>query len=426
MEAVVVDSTANSIVELYKASGPWQFTDPVRGTWQTDPHKGGTRYLEPVRPDRAWTVVSAKRAGQGVRASHISNAICRVSATQPSETCRHKWPASGWTVRLARAGYRYQPQMGFWVDPPGAAGLGIYGAATGTNRLGQYYCWNRTYDINLGRWTTPDPVATPWWNLFDYCISDPVSSADANGLYSCDWCLGADFAAWLQNHKSETYPIGSPGCERLNRAAERLRTLAKSSQATRTSIDELASCMADINEALVNHGCAGPNKTDAAHVPKHEARPFVADACFNFGGMPVNTRGIEVGDEKEFVKALDRFGFKIRNLTIFAHGNEGHRHIQGALYFYRSWWAAFGYNPFSDYIDIDALRRILKGRMAKPCTIDIVACSVGNTRNQNALQRLSDETGCTIRAFTSYVAPIAGITFRLPGSYPVTFQPKSR
>jgi len=80
------------------------FTDPVRGTWQTDVHKGGTRYL---------------------------------------------W-----------AGYRYQPpQMGFWVDPPGAAGLGVYGAATGTNRLGQYYAWNRTYDINLGRWTTPDPVA---------------------------------------------------------------------------------------------------------------------------------------------------------------------------------------------------------------------------------------------------------------------------
>ncbi len=102
------------------------FTDPVRGTWQTDPHKGGTRYL---------------------------------------------W-----------AGYRYQPsQMGFWVDPPGAPTLGVYGASTGTNRLGQYYCWNRLYDINTGRWTTPDPVATPWWNLKDYTDASPIAGADLTG-----------------------------------------------------------------------------------------------------------------------------------------------------------------------------------------------------------------------------------------------------
>ncbi len=91
-------------------------------------------------------------------------------------------PARGGT-RYLWAGYRYQPpQMGFWVDPPGAPGLGIYGAATGTNRLGQYYCWNRTYDINLGRWTTPDPVATPWWNLFDYVRNRPSQVADIAGL----------------------------------------------------------------------------------------------------------------------------------------------------------------------------------------------------------------------------------------------------
>ncbi len=158
MEAVVVDSTANSIVvedltgdletvrwtvervELCGAGSSGvassgsqyivyaaPFTDPVRGTWQTDPHKGGTRYL---------------------------------------------W-----------AGYRYQPpQMGFYVDPPGAAGLGVYGAATGANRLGQYYCWNRNYDVNLGRWTTPDPVATPWWNLMDYVGTGATTRGDARGL----------------------------------------------------------------------------------------------------------------------------------------------------------------------------------------------------------------------------------------------------
>ncbi|MBV6515974.1 MAG: hypothetical protein HPKKFMNG_01633 [Planctomycetes bacterium] len=102
--------------------------DAARGTWQTDPHKGGTRYL---------------------------------------------W-----------AGYRYQPpQMGFWVDPPGAAGLGVYGAATGTNRLDQYYCLNRIYDIATGRFTSPDPAATPFWNLFDYCHSQPTQLTDPTGLF---------------------------------------------------------------------------------------------------------------------------------------------------------------------------------------------------------------------------------------------------
>ncbi len=62
----------------------------------------------------------------------------------------------------------------------GAAGLGVYGAATGTNRLGQYYCWNRTYDVNLGRWTMPDPVASPWWNLA-FC-SRPLQASDPTGL----------------------------------------------------------------------------------------------------------------------------------------------------------------------------------------------------------------------------------------------------
>ncbi|GIK53094.1 MAG: hypothetical protein BroJett014_20670 [Planctomycetota bacterium] len=102
------------------------FVNPTHGAWQTDPHKGGTRYL---------------------------------------------W-----------AGYRYQPpQMGFWVDPPGAAGLGVYGASTGTNRLGQYYCWNRLYDVNLGRWTTPDPLAQ-YDNLQIYINGKPAGQIDATGL----------------------------------------------------------------------------------------------------------------------------------------------------------------------------------------------------------------------------------------------------
>jgi len=46
--------------------------------------------------------------------------------------------------------------------------------------MGQYYCWNRTYDTLTGRWTTPDPAATPWANLSDYF--GPTSSNDPSGL----------------------------------------------------------------------------------------------------------------------------------------------------------------------------------------------------------------------------------------------------
>jgi len=113
------------------------FVNPAHGAWQTDPHKGGTRYL---------------------------------------------W-----------AGYRYQPpQMGFWVDPPGAPALGVYGASTGTNRLGQYYCWNRLYDVNLARWTTPDPVATPWWALTVYVNNEPLQRTDTAGLL--------DYGGYWEDH----------------------------------------------------------------------------------------------------------------------------------------------------------------------------------------------------------------------------------
>jgi RHS repeat-associated protein len=50
--------------------------------------------------------------------------------------------------------------------------------------MGQYYCWNRVYDVNVGRWTTPDPVTTPWWNLSDYSWASPTTRSDTTGLFS--------------------------------------------------------------------------------------------------------------------------------------------------------------------------------------------------------------------------------------------------
>jgi len=95
-------------------------------------------------------------------------------------------PAEAGT-RYLWAGYKYMPAViGVYVDPDGPAGLDVYGKQTGSNKLGQYYAWNRTYDINTGRWTTPDPLATPWWSLIA-ASSSPVSLTDPSGLFSIDW-----------------------------------------------------------------------------------------------------------------------------------------------------------------------------------------------------------------------------------------------
>ncbi|MCC6573369.1 MAG: hypothetical protein IT462_06205 [Planctomycetes bacterium] len=105
--------------------------------------------------------------------------------------------------RLLWCGYRYDPPMvGVYVNPPSTPPLGIYGCQEGPdgyapawmqggsgsdtdgcgNVLGTYYCWNRVYSPYLGRWTTPDPAASPFWNLWDYCVNAPTCLADPTGL----------------------------------------------------------------------------------------------------------------------------------------------------------------------------------------------------------------------------------------------------
>jgi RHS repeat-associated protein len=81
------------------------------------------------------------------------------------------------------AGYEYIPPMaGFYVDPEGAPSLGTYGAQSGNNKAGSYYCWNRTYDTSTGSWTTPDPAASPWSYLLEYADNNPVMLDDPTGL----------------------------------------------------------------------------------------------------------------------------------------------------------------------------------------------------------------------------------------------------
>ncbi len=99
------------------------------------------------------------------------------SRTTPASAA-HVFDAT-WSMRLAP-----QPrQLGLYLTSgPDARWRRIPGRG---NDLGQCYCWNRTYDINLGRWTTPDPVANPYLNLLDYAGGRPIRTTDPKG--NCVW-----------------------------------------------------------------------------------------------------------------------------------------------------------------------------------------------------------------------------------------------
>ena len=92
------------------------------------------------------------------------------------------WLWSGFAQRthpsnaLRCEGKYVPPQVGH------ESGGSTTGAQGGINKLGTYYCWNRTYDVFMGRWTTPDPAATPWGNLWDNVGNKPLRWSDASGL----------------------------------------------------------------------------------------------------------------------------------------------------------------------------------------------------------------------------------------------------
>ncbi|MBX3460850.1 MAG: hypothetical protein KF696_12955 [Planctomycetes bacterium] len=58
------------------------------------------------------------------------------------------------------ANYHYRPPVAGFQDPQGQA-PGVYGKQPGSNMAGTYDCWNRVYEPQTGRWTTPDPAINP-------------------------------------------------------------------------------------------------------------------------------------------------------------------------------------------------------------------------------------------------------------------------
>lgn len=88
------------------------------------------------------------------------------------------WDAANAGSRRLWASYLYMPpRMGF-TDENGFT----VGTQGGTNKLGQYHCNNRQYDIKQGRWISPDQAARPWFDLFDYAECQRIQRMDPTGL----------------------------------------------------------------------------------------------------------------------------------------------------------------------------------------------------------------------------------------------------
>jgi RHS repeat-associated protein len=95
----------------------------------------------------------------------------------------------GTFIRNLAWGYRYIPPAAGILDSST-----IHGRQPGNNLAGQYTVWHRVYDPVQGRWTTPDPAATPWSNLVSYCYASPATVSDPSGL----WVGIGEYLAYLR------------------------------------------------------------------------------------------------------------------------------------------------------------------------------------------------------------------------------------
>ncbi|MCC6575150.1 MAG: hypothetical protein IT462_15345, partial [Planctomycetes bacterium] len=119
------------------------------------------------------------------------------------------------------AGYRYlAPVAGFVADHPGS-GFGIHGRqGASINLVGSYYCWNRIYSPYFGRWTTPDPLSSPWWNLWDYCGTSPTGMSDSLGLEPPE---GTGQPGEVPPGEKEEKPADDESTDDMSAAIKRLR-----------------------------------------------------------------------------------------------------------------------------------------------------------------------------------------------------------
>lgn len=79
------------------------------------------------------------------------------------------------------AGYRYQPPQTGIYDFSGDELVGEQDPGK-LNKAGLYYVFNRVFDPALARFITPDPLAAPLYNLYEYASHRPLDLSDPAGL----------------------------------------------------------------------------------------------------------------------------------------------------------------------------------------------------------------------------------------------------
>jgi RHS repeat-associated protein len=90
-----------------------------------------------------------------------------------------RWHGAAGT-RCLYKGYRYESPM----NGAGEAGAGAVHRQQGLNFAGSYYTLHRHYDPTLMRFTSPDPLASPFYNLFSYAGNNPAAFYDPDGLWA--------------------------------------------------------------------------------------------------------------------------------------------------------------------------------------------------------------------------------------------------
>jgi RHS repeat-associated protein len=136
-------------------------------------------YLDIVGVDGELLIVSGDVSAL-VTAEETEFCIIHPVGVNPQNGATQTNPCQPESRYLWGGGYYLPPIVGFEMDHEGV--FGIHGQQPGQNKSGQHYMWNRRYDIHMGRWTSPDPVQSPEWNLNLYCHSDPLRRLDPTGL----------------------------------------------------------------------------------------------------------------------------------------------------------------------------------------------------------------------------------------------------
>ena len=265
------------------------------------------------------------------------------------------------------AGYRYTPpRVGFWNWDST-----VIAAQTGSVKLGSHHTDNREYDIYTGRWTTPDPAASPWSNLWDYVGSRPLDRTDPSGL--------DDGEPMVPGIEEDDPPppdrsrrgSGEPSNIRPHRPSQPLvkRKLSRA---------DLRKVRPKAMRRTVNIVVDDPDKDadDAA----------CTDAQLGFArntGVRAKrtTKGKEGMHEK--VDCKEGSAECIETLNVNMHGAPGH--------------ASWGSNKTLKADDFNNIE------FCKRCTIVIYACNVAlGEAGSQLLQQIADNTGCRVCAPMNY------------------------